>query len=330
MRRREFITLLGGAGIAWPLNARAQPTMRIRRIAVLMGIAENDRESQVRLSALQTTLRRLGWVEGNNIQIDYRWTGGDLALAKVYAAELVGLNPDVIVAHTTPVLRALRNETRTITLVFALVADPVGGGFVSSMAQPGGHITGFTGFEFSVGSKWMEALKEVAPRVARAAFVFNPDSAPFAEKYVRAAEAVGPLLAVKPITAPVRDGAELERSMASFAAEANGGLIIVPSLFTAVHREAIVALAARYRLPAIYPFRYFSILGGLLSYGIDTAEVFGRVGSYVDRILRGAKPADLPVQVPTKFELVINLKTAKALGLDVPPTLLASADEVIE
>ena len=330
MRRRKFITLLGGATVAWTRAVRAQQPTRVRRIGVLIGLAETDPESQLRITALQESLRELGWVEGRNVRIVYRWTGGASELAKTYAAELVGLAPDVIICHTTPGLEALVKETRTIPTVFALVSDPVGGGFVGSLAQPGGNITGFTPFEFSIGGKWVEILKQLAPRLARVALIFRPESAPFAGQYLREVEAVASSFMVKPAAMPVRDLAEIERNVAAFAAESNGGLIVVPDAFTAVQRVPIVEVAARYRVPAVYPFRYFSELGGLASYGIDVIEVFRRVASYVDRILRGAKPGELPIQAPGKFELVINLKTARALGLDVSPALLARADEVIE
>jgi putative tryptophan/tyrosine transport system substrate-binding protein len=330
VRRRDFIISLCGAAVALPYIARAQQSERLKRIGVLMGIAETDSESQSRIAAFRSALRGLDWVEGRNIQVDYRWTGGDAKLAKAYAKELVSLEPAVIVCHSTPALEALQRETSTIPIVFALVADPVGGGFVANLAQPGGNITGFTIFEFSIGGKWIEILKELAPRVTRVALVFRPESAPFAEQFMRAVESVASSFAVRPVAAPARDVAELERNVAAFAAQPNGGLIIVPDAFTAVQRVPIVELAARYRVPAVYPFRYFSTLGGLVSYGIDPTEIFQRSGSYVDRILKGAKPGDLPVQVPVKFELVINLRTAKSLGLDVPPTLLARADEVIK
>jgi len=330
VRRREFISSLGGVAIAWPLGARAQPPDRVKRIGVLIGIAENDPESQRRIAALRAALRGLEWVEGRNIQIDYRWTAGDAKLAKAYAKELVGLAPAVIVCHTTPVLEALRQETKTIPIVFALVTDPVGAGFVASLAQPGGNITGFTTFDFSIGGKWVEILKEVAPRVTRVALIFRPESAPFAQQYVQAVEGIASSFGVKSVAAPARDFADLESKVAAFAAEANGGLIIVPDAFAAVQRVPITELAARHRIPAVYPFRYFCALGGLVSYGIDAVEIFQRTASYVDRILKGAKPGDLPIQKATKYELVINLRTAKALGLDVPPTLLARADEVIE
>ena len=329
MRRREFITSFASAAIAWTLAARAQQPERIRRIGVLMGIAETDPESQLRITAFRAALRLLGWVEGRNVQMEYRWSGGDSKLAKTSAKELVNLAPDVILCHSTPALEALRRETNTIPIVFTLVSDPVGGGFVASLAQPGGNITGFTTFDFSMGAKWVEILKELAPRVSRAAFVFSPESAPFAAQYMRAGEGVAASFGVKPVALAARDLADLERNVAAFAAEPNGGLIILPDAFTAIHRTPIIDLAARHRVPAMYPFRYFSALGGLASYGIDPIEVFARSASYVDRILKGAKPGDLPVQLPIRFELVINLKTARTLGLEVPSALLTRADEVM-
>jgi putative ABC transport system substrate-binding protein len=274
-------------------------------------------------------LRALEWSEGRNVQIDVRWTGGDPEQAKAEARELVSLAPAVIVCHTTPALQALRQETSTIPIVFALVSDPVGAGFVANLAQPGGNITGFTMFDFSIGGKWLEVLKELAPDVKRVGIVYRPQSAPFAEQYVQAIATVAESFKVKSVATPARDLAELETNIATFAAEPHGGLIVIPDAFTAVQREPITALAARQKLPTVYPFRYFSALGGLVSYGMDPIEVFQRTASYVDRILRGAKPGELPVQKPTRVELVINLKAARTLGLEVPPALVARADEVI-
>ena len=329
MRRREFITSFASAAVAWTLAARAQQPERMRRIGVLMGIAETDPESQLRLAAFRSTLRGLEWVEGRNVQIETRWSGGDPKLARAHAKELVGLAPDVIFCHTTPALQAMQQETSTIPIVFGFVSDPVGGGFVASLARPGGNITGVTAFDFSMGAKWVEILKEVAPRVSRVALVFSPDSAPYATQYMRAGETVAASFGVKLMSMPVHNLAELDRNMAAFAAEPDGGLIVLPDAFTANQRTSVVDLAARHRLPAMYPFRYFSALGGLVSYGFDPAEVFRRGAAYVDRVLKGAKPGDLPVQLPFKFELVINLKTAMTLGLDVPPALLTRADEVM-
>jgi putative tryptophan/tyrosine transport system substrate-binding protein len=333
MRRRHFITLLGGAAaspVLWPLAAGAQRADRMRRVGMLIVIPENDLESQLRMAAFQAGLRELGWMEGSNVRIDYRSTAGDVAHIKPLAAELVGSKPDVIVCNNTPVLEALRGETRTIPIVFTMVADAIGGGFAASLARPGGNITGFTSYEFSMAGKWLELLKELAPGITRAALLFNPDAAPFARSILSVAAPAARSLSIQPIEAPVRNLAELERSVVAFAAQPNGGLVILPDAYWTAHRELIIGLASRHRLPAVYAFRYYAASGGLASYGADSIDLHRRAASYVDRILKGASPADLPIQQPIKFELAINLKTAKALGLDVPPTLLARADEVIE
>jgi putative tryptophan/tyrosine transport system substrate-binding protein len=328
--RRELIAALGGAAVAWPLPLSAQHPRAVRRIGVLMGIAENDADAKPRAIAFRHGLQELGWTEGRNISIEYRWAAADPEHMHSYAAELVALAPDLILANTTPVVTALQHATRTIPIVFVNVVDPAGRGFVANLARPGGNITGFLIFEFSMGGKWLETLKQVAPRVKRVAMIFNPETAPFSESFVRVIEAAAPAFAVETVSAKVRDRAELESAVVSFANKPEGGLIVLPDLFTTIHRDTIVALATRNRLPAIYPFRYFAASGGLVSDGIDGSDLFRRSASYVDRILKGEKPADLPVQAPTKFELVINLKTAKVLGLQVPPKLLALADEVIE
>jgi putative ABC transport system substrate-binding protein len=330
MRRREFITLIGGAAVAWPLSARAQHPSAMRRIGVLMGIAENDTDAKPRATAFEHGLQELGWTEGRNVRIEYRWAAADFERMRAYAAELVALAPDLILANSTPVVAALQQATRDIPIVFVNVVDPVGSGFVANLARPGGNITGFLIFEFSMGGKWLETLKQVAPRVKRVAMIFNPQTAPFGESFARVAEAAAPAFAVEMVSAMVRDSAELDGAVASFAGNPDGGLIVLPDLFNTDHRDTIVALAARHRLPAVYPFRYFAASGGLVSDGVDGNDLFRRSASYVDRILKGEKPADLPVQAPTEYELVINLKAAKALGLDVPPSLLARADEVIE
>ena len=330
MRRREFITLLGGAA-AWPLAARAQQPERMRRIGVLMGYAESDREGQAFVAAFREELQKLGWTEGRNIRIDTRWaTPDDAESRQRFAKELVALQPDLILSHSTPTTAALLQQTRTIPIVFAIVSDPVGSGFVASFPRPGGNVTGFTNMEPTMAGKWLELLKEIAPRVARVAFLFNPATAPYAEYYLNPFKAAAASFAVEAIAAPVHDTSELETVVAAQAREPNGGLIVMPDTFTTAHRAEITSLAARYRLPAVYPFRFFAELGGLLSYGNDLVDNFRRAATYADRILKGAKPSELPVQAPVKFELVINLKTAKALGLTVPPASLARADEVIE
>jgi putative tryptophan/tyrosine transport system substrate-binding protein len=325
MLRREFITLLSGATVAWPLAARAQPAIKVWRIGLLMTIAESEPEAQARLASLREGLRALGWTEGHNIRIDYRFAAGDPERARSSAAELVSLGPDVILANGTAILSALRQATQSIPIVFVLVPDPVGDGFVASLARPGGNLTGITNFEFPMGGKWVEFLKEMAPHLSHVALIFNPETAPYARHFLQSV-AVG----AEATLLPVRNDSDIERALETVAGQSKSGLIIVPDLFTSGHRELIVALAARHRLPAIYPFRFFVAHGGLLSYGVDTLDLFRRSASFIDRILKGDKPSDLPVQAPTKFELVINLKTAKALGLEVPPTLLARADEVIE
>ncbi len=328
--RREFITLLGGAAAAWPLAARAQQSDRARRIGVLFGLAENDPESQIRIAAMRDELQKKGWTEGHNLRLDFRWAPGDVALMRAFAKELVELQPDVIIAHATPAATALLKETRTIPIVFAQVSDPVGAGFVQSFARPGGNITGFTNYEYNtIGGKWLELLKRIAPNVRRVAVIFNPDATPF-EVYLRSVNAAAPSFSVEVTPAPARDAAGVERETASFAREPDGGLLVLPDIFTGSHRAPIIAAAARHALPAIYPFRFFATNGGLIAYGVEPLDIYRRAAGYVDRILRGEKPADLPVQAPTKFELVINLRTAKALGLDVPLQLQQLADEVIE
>jgi putative ABC transport system substrate-binding protein len=328
IERRRFITLLGGATAAWPLAARAQqPTMPL--IGVLSSSAESDPQGQKYVAAFREGLKELGWADGRNVRIDYRWGSADPTRIRTYAAELVGLKPDVIFADTSLGVAPLQRETRTIPIVFTRISDPVASGFVESLARPGGNVTGFTPREFAVAGKWLEMLKEIAPGINRVAVIFNPDQAPQIGMS-RVIEGVAPLIGVRLTEAAVRDTAEIERSIGAFARESKGGLIVVPSPITDRHREQIIALAARHRLPAVYGYRYFSTDGGLISYGPDLIDQFRRAAAYVDRILKGEKPADLPVQAPTKYELVINLKTAKALGLDVPPMLLAQANEVIE
>jgi ABC-type uncharacterized transport system substrate-binding protein len=330
VKRRQFITLLGGTAIAWPLAARAQQADRVRRIGVLMGFPESDPEAQLRVAAFREGLQKLGWTEGRNIRVDIRWAALEAQAMQRFAKELVGLRPDVILAHTTPATLAVHQETRTIPIVFVQVADPSALPFVASFSRPGGNVTGFTTVEPTMGGKWLEVLKEIAPRVARVAVLFNPATAPHSELYLNSFKAAAASLGVEPIVAPVLDASTLESVLAAQAREPNGGLIVMPDIFTTGHRAEITLLAARYRLPAVYPFRYFTQIGGLLSYGSDPFDQVWHATTYVDRILKGEKPADLPVQAPTKFELVINLKTAKALGLDVPWFLQQRADEVIE
>jgi ABC-type uncharacterized transport system substrate-binding protein len=330
MQRREFISLLGGAAAAWPLAAGAQQPDRMRRIGVLMVYAENDSEAQAWVAAFREGLQKLGWTEGRNIRIDTRWAAADAEAMQRFAQELVALQPDLILSQVTLTTAALLQQTRTIPIVFAMVADPVDSGFVAILSRPAYPATGFASNEGSLSGKWLELLKEIAPRVNRVAFLFNPATAPFAEYYLNPFKAAAASFAVEAIAAPVHDTSELESVVAAQAREPNGGLIIMPDAFTNVHRAEITSLAARYRLPAVYPYRFFTEIGGLLSYGFDRLDNFRRAATYADRILKGAKPSELPVQLPVKFELVINLKTAKALGLDVPLHLQQRADEVIE
>jgi putative tryptophan/tyrosine transport system substrate-binding protein len=326
MKRREFMILLGGAA-AFPLAARAQQPDRVRRVGVLMGISD-DPEGQARVTVFRQSLQALGWTEGRNVQFIYRWSGGDVVHARQFAKELLDLRSDVILANSTPVAVAVRDTTRTTPTVFVQVSDPLTAGVVQSLARPGGNLTGFTNFEPSIASKWLELVKRVAPNVTRVAYLFNPNTAPLF--YARAVETAAPLLSVKPFAAEVHDADEMERVIEQFARASDGALLVLPDLFTATNRQSIVAIAARHRLPAVYPFRYFVAGGGLMSYGIELLETYRQAAAYVDRILKGERPNDLPVQQPAKFEFVINLKTAKALGLTLPPQLLTRADEVIE
>jgi ABC-type uncharacterized transport system substrate-binding protein len=329
MKRRQFITLLGGAAVAWPLAARAQQPDRVRRIGVLMNIAADDPDSPIRLAALLQGLQQLGWTVGQNIQIDYRWGGGSAELMRKYAVELVALAPDVILAHSSAAVAPLLEATRTVPIVFAVVADPVGAGYVESLARPGGNATGFTNFEYTIAGKWLELLKDVAPGVTRAA-VLRESAIAAGPAQFGAIRAVAQSLGVEVRPVEVRDSGEIERAITAFARGSNDGLIVTGSPAAIVHRALIVALAARHRLPAVYNTRIFVTSGGLISYGADNIDPFRRAAGYIDRILKGEKPADLPVQAPTKLELVINLKTAKALGLNIPDSVLARADEVIE
>jgi putative tryptophan/tyrosine transport system substrate-binding protein len=329
MRRREFITLLGGTAAAWPLAARAQQVERMRRIGVLMPFAADDPEAKARLAAFYQGLQQLGWTDGRNVRIDVRWGSGEPERIRRYATELVALAPDVILASTTPAMGEVQQATRTIPIVFVQVVDPVAAGFVDSLAQPGSNVTGFTPFEYGISGKWLELLREIAPRVTRVAVIRDP-AISVGIGQLAAIQSVAPAFGVELRPVGVRDAGEIERAITTFARSSNDGLILTGSALAYIHRELIVTLAARHKLPSVYSDRVFATDGGLISYGPDRVDQYRRAASYVDRILKGEKPADLPVQAPTKYELVINLKAARALGLDVPPTLLATADEVIE
>ena len=330
MKRREFIALIGGATASWPFAAGAQQPQRMQRIGMLITTREDDVEGQARVALLRQGLKELGWIEGRNIKIDYRWAGGDAARAKTAAAELVSQTPDLIIANSTMSLAAVQDETSTIPIVFLVVGDPIGQGFVSSLARPGGNITGFTAFEFATSAKWLELIKEIVPEVRRIAFMFNPASGSYAEKFVQAIAPIASSSGIDLKISPTRNAAEIDQALIAVSGEPRGGLIVSPDGFTTSNRGLIISLAARYRVPAIYPYRYFAVDGGLLSYGHDSNEPWRRAAAYVDKILRGASPAELPIQQPTKFELIINLRTAKALGLTIPPQLLDRADELIE
>jgi putative ABC transport system substrate-binding protein len=329
MRRRAFITLLGGAAVAWPLAARAQQGERMRRIGVLQPLAVDDPESLVRVTAFAQGLQQFGWTDGRNVRIDTRWAAGDADRYRRYAAELVALAPDVILASSSPAIMSLQQLTRTVPIVFVNVVDPVGAGFVESLARPAGNATGFVLYEYGMSAKWLELLKEIAPMLKLAAVLRDPAIASGAGQYA-VIQAAAPSFGMELRAVGVGDAGEIERAITAVARSSNGGLIVTGSPLTLVHRDLIITLAARHRLPAVYPFRYFAASGGLISYGPNTTDPYRRAASYIDRILKGEKPADLPVQAPTKYDLVINLKTAKALGIEIPPTLLARADEVIE
>jgi len=328
VKRREFITLLGGAA-TWPLAARAQQGEQVRRIGVLMPLAADDPEGQSRVAAFAQGLQQSGWTIGRNVRIDTRWAAGDAERIRKYAAELAALAPDVILAGAGAVVPSLLQATRTAPIVFTQTPDPVGAGFVNSLARPGGNVTGFTTFEYGISAKWLELLKEIAPRVTRAAVIRDAAIASGTGQW-GALQSVAPSVGVEVSPLNLRDASETERAVTAFARSSNGGLIVAASTLAVVHRDLIVTLAARHKLPAVYSGRFFVTAGGLTSYGPDSIDPHRRAALYVDRILKGEKPADLPVQAPTKYELVINLKTARALGLDVPPSLLARADEVIE
>jgi len=324
MRRREFITLLGSAAAAWPLAARAQQRERVRRIGALMPGGENDL-----VSALTQALADLGWTDGRNMRIDLRWYGDDINRIQRLAQELVGLQPDIIVTSSTPSTVALQRETRTIPIVFATVSDPVANGIVARLDQPGGNITGFANLEASLGGKWLELVSEVAPGLKRVAIMFNPDTSP-ASAYMPSLETAARSLKVETIIAPSHGDVEIETAIVALGRERGGGLVVMPDIFTLAHRTPIISAAARNNVPAVYWTSGFVRDGGLLSYGVDPVDIWRRAATYVDRILRGAKPAELPVQFPTKFEMAVNLKTAKALGLTIPPSIWLRADQVIE
>jgi putative tryptophan/tyrosine transport system substrate-binding protein len=329
MRRREFVTLLGGAA-AWPLVARAQQSDRVRRIGVLISLGEDDAQGRKWAQVLLESLNGLGWKRGTNLEVDIQWGNSNNERIRTIAKELVAAQPDILLVTSTPGTAAVLEQTKTIPVVFTIVSDPVGAGFVQSLRHPGGNATGFINIESSVGGKWLELLKEVAPQVSRVTMMFNPAIAPQADYYQRIVERAAPGLAITARAAPVGDIAAIESEIVATTQERNAGLAVLPDTFMVTHRDLIVSSANRARLPAVYPFAGFVSSGGLLAYGIDLVDLQRRAAVYVDRILKGAKPADLPVQLPTKFELAINLKTAKALGLTVPLTLQASADEVIE
>jgi putative ABC transport system substrate-binding protein len=329
LRRRDFIALLGGAA-AWPVAVRGQQPDRVRRVSMLLSIAENDPEATSRIKAFQRGMRDLGWIEGRNVRIDYRFAASDPNKIREYVAEFIGLVPDVIVGNGTAVVAVLQRATTTIPIVFAVLNDPVGQGFISSMARPGGNITGFTFVEFSMIGKWLEMLRDVSPRLSRVAMMFNPDTAPYYHFYLRSFESLPRPIATEVKAVHVRDVAEIEDVVAKLGGEPNTGLIAPPDPFIVVQRDAIMRSAERHRVPAIYAYRQFVSEGGLMSYGPDTADIFRRAASYVDRVLHGANPADLPAQSPTKFEFVVNLKAAKAIGLTIQDSFLLLADEVIE
>jgi putative tryptophan/tyrosine transport system substrate-binding protein len=327
MRRRDFITLLGGTATAWPLTARAQ---QVRRIGVLLGFFENDRDAQSGLALFREELGKLGWTEGRNIEMEIRAAGGDFESMKRFAKELVAFQPDLIVTSSTPATAAMLQQTRTIPVVFVLVGDPIGSGFVTSLAQPGGLVTGFAPIVGSLGGKWVEVLRDIAPRLSRVTLVFNPPAAPFVKDYLNPFRAAAASHGVDAIVGPVNDMSELESLFTTPASGSDSGFIVIPDVFTISHGAEIISLAARWRVSAIYWSRSFTEIGGLVSYGPNIPDEYRRAAPYVDRILRGAKPSELPVQAPTKFEEVINLKTAKALGLDVPLHLQQLVDDVID
>jgi putative tryptophan/tyrosine transport system substrate-binding protein len=331
MKRREFITLLGGAAVAWPLAARAQQLDRVRQISVLMGVSASDSDARPRIAAFEQTLQDLGWISSRNIRIDYRWPAEEVEQLQKLAKDVVASGSEIVVATGTAWVAAVLRETSTTPIVFVLVSDPVENGFVASLSQPGGNVTGFSNLVGSIGGKWLQTLRELAPRLNRAAMLFNPRTAAgHGSNFLHSFEGAARSFGLTPIAAPVRSAADIDVAISALGHEPGGGLVVMSDQFLTVHRELIVTLAAKHHVPAIYPFRYFVTNGGLMSYGVSTVDLYRRSASYVDRILRGEKPGELPVQGPTRFELAINLTTAKALGLEVPPVLLATADEVIE
>jgi putative ABC transport system substrate-binding protein len=329
MKRREFIAAAGGVAAAWPLATLAQQSGPMRRIGLLIGTAD-DPNSERGLAAFREGLQQGGWFEGRNVHLDVRWAGSDVSRIGALATELIDLKPDLLVAHSTPVVVEFQRQTKSIPIVFFFVSDPVGSGVVASLPHPGGNTTGFINIEASLGGKWIELLKEIMPRLTRAGLMFNPDSATYAHYYMEPFEAAARSRGVEPVMVPVRNDTEIERAMQTLSDRPDTALAVMPDIFTGAKRKLIIALAASHRLPTIYPYRFMPADGGLLSYGIDQIDLFRRTAGYADRVLKGEKPADLPVQLPTRFELVVNLKTAKALGLEMPAMLLGRADDVIE
>jgi putative ABC transport system substrate-binding protein len=330
MKRREFITLVGGVAAVCSLTARAQQSGRTARVGVLMGIGESDPEARPRVEALEQGFRELGWIKDKNLQLDYRWTAGDLNLAQRFAKEIVELKPDLIVVHSTPAVKALRQLTTSIPMVFALIADPIGSGFVQSLSHPGGNITGFMNVDAPMTSKWLELIVEIAPKTKQVALIYNPNTAPFYKDFLRTFDDTAPKFNVRGIATPVTDAAGIERAFKELGQLTDIAIFVLPDVFVQVHRDLIIKLAEQYRVAAIYPYRFFPTSGGLLSYGIDTVIVFRKVAEYADKILKGARPNDLPVQAPLTFKLIVNLKAAHAIGLTIPESFLLRADEVIE
>jgi len=330
MERREFITLLGAVAAVWPIATGAQQSDRMWRLGVLMAVAESDADARKGISILQERLQKLGWKDGDNFHIDYRWGNGDPDRIQDLAKELVDLHPDVLVGHSTPSAKGLLKQTHTIPIVFLTVTDPLGQGLVSSLSHPGGNITGFAVFEVSLGTKWLEILKQIVPGVRRVTAIFNPDTAPYYGLYLQSINAGTSLLGIESIPIQVHSEADIENAIRKVGSEPDSGLFVLPDSHNIVHRKRIIELTAQYRVPSIYYFRYFATDGGLISYGPDEMDLFRRTASYVDQILKGARPGDLPVQQPTKFELIINLTTAKALGLTIPPSILSIADDLVE
>jgi putative tryptophan/tyrosine transport system substrate-binding protein len=329
MRRREFITLVGGATAAWPIATRAQQPDRVRLVGYLASTPETEQQTRNWITAFERRFAELGWTDGRNVRIEYRFGGGDATRTRQLAKELLELQPDAVIAAATVAATALRQQTLSTPIVFVQIADPVSAGFVTNLARPEGNITGIANFEFSIGGKWLQIIKECAPMVSSVAVVFDPANPTWAP-YLRAVEAAAPKVGIQLTPAGVTNAADIERDIIAFSRKPNGAIVVIPAPVTVVHSDTIITMAAQHRLPAVYPYRFYALSGGIISYGTDLAESYRRAASYVDRILKGAKPTDLPVELPTKFELVINLKTAKALSIRMPPTLLATADEVLE